>query len=314
MPANQREPHRVWRTRGLVNEPPHLHAPRRAHRPQPVDVVLDDEQAARRHQRGQQVVVLGQIRHAAHVLLERLREPHVLRDDLRCRLDVLARRFLLVRDAPARRAARARLLRDRERDARVERARDEGALAVARAPRHADAGRVDARGGGRLERVDDPADAPRPRRHRPGAVPAAVERVEFALAAAAGALLRGEVVVVEGDSGDAGRDGDAGVAVGDDGRVGRGARGGVRDGDGEGDGLAALLRGDGQGVGGERGSDGGGFGGLGAQLVGLEELADLLLAAGECRFGRDLSPVGEGEGVGQFGLLGWRISGWESAA
>lgn len=260
------------------------------------------------------MVVLGQIRHAAHVLLERLREPHVLRDDLRCRLDVLARRFLLVRDAPARRAARARLLRDRERDAVIERARDEGALAVARAPRHADAGRVDARGGGRLERVDDPADAPRPRRHRTGAVPAAVERVEFALVAAAGALLRGEVVVVEGDGGDAGRDGDAGVAVGDDGRVGRGARRGVRDGDGEGDGLAALLRGDGQGVGGERGSDGGGFGGLGAQLVGLEELADLLLAAGECRFGRDLSPVGEGEGVGQFGLLGWRISGWESAA
>lgn len=98
--ADEREAHGVGHAVGLVDEAAGAHGGRGRDGPQPVDVVLDDEEAARHGQRRQQVVVLGDAGRLGDVGVEARREPGVLADDLARRLDVGAGVVLRVADAP----------------------------------------------------------------------------------------------------------------------------------------------------------------------------------------------------------------------
>lgn len=126
-----RHAHGVLGAQALVHHARGHGAPVRADGAQVVDAgVLDDEERARRHQRHQHVVVVRQHRGVGRVLGEGRREPRVPVDDLR-RVFRLGAVLLDVRyDAPAPRSAAAAFLREDERDAVVEGAGDEGALAV----------------------------------------------------------------------------------------------------------------------------------------------------------------------------------------
>lgn len=163
------------------------------------------------------MVVLGHGRRRPGVRVEPRREPDVLAHDLPRRLDVRPGGLLRVADAPARGPARPGLLRQGQRDALDQRPGDERALAVARAARDAEPGRVDARGRvDLLERVREPVDAPGPGRQGTRRVRGAEEGVELALPTGGSRVLGGEGVVVEVDSSDVGGDGQRGAANGDD--------------------------------------------------------------------------------------------------
>ena len=167
MPADLLKPMQVRDTERLPHRVRSGHAPERAERAQPDVVrVLERDHRARRDERREEVVVEREHAQVVHEVGEVGREPDVLRHDLRRRLHDAARVLLELGQPPARVPARAGLLRDRERDARLERARHERALAVARAARHGDLARVDVCGRGLLERVDDPAHTPCPGGHR----------------------------------------------------------------------------------------------------------------------------------------------------
>lgn len=239
MPTHEREAHVRRDAQALIDQPPGLHAPRGADGAEPVDVVLEREEAAGGDEGGEHVVVLGHGVGLGRVGVEVLAEPDVLAHDLPRRLDVLALAVLVVRDAPARRPARPGLLRQRQRDAVRQRADDEGALAVARAPRRAEALGVDARlvGAELLEPVDHAVDPPGPGRQRAGGVRVAEERVERALPARAAGGLGGELVVVEADGADGTGDRQGRSADGDDGRAWGGA--GLLDGGADRHGLRA---------------------------------------------------------------------------
>lgn len=214
-------------------------------------------------------MVLGHRRRRTGVGIEARREPDVLADNLARRLDVRPGPLLRVADAPARRAAGAGLLRQGERDAPDQGAGDEGALAVARTARHAEAGGVDARGGvDLLEGVNKAVDTPGPGGQGARRVRGAEEGIELALAAGGGRVLGGEGVIAEVDSGDVGGDGQRGAANGDNsgwllsldfvsrpssgrgkGKPTEGAlSGGFAHGRGKADGIGADSDGHGQGV------------------------------------------------------------------
>lgn len=324
MSPHQREAHIVRHAVRLVDLPCGLHAARRRDRAQPVDVVLHDEQAARHDQGGKHVVVLGHRRRRAGVRVQAGREPDVLADNLARRLDVGPGPALRVADAPARGPARARLLRQRERDAAHQRAHDERALAVARAPRDAEARRVDARGGvDLLEGVDQPVDTPGPGRQGARRVRGAKEGVELALAAGRGRVLGGEGVIAEVDSSDVGGDGQRGAADGDnsgwclpfdlvseslpgrrEGALTEGALSSwLAHGRGKADGLGADSDGHGQGVTAERALDRVRGQRVVAELVLLHGLTDLLGAAVELSLGRDGGAALHLERVGQLGIV-----------
>jgi len=82
--------------------------------------------------------------------------------------------------APDRNAGRSRFHGHGQGDALIEDAGDERTLAEARAPRDGDGASVEDRAG-LLEDVDDPADAPRPRREETRGAAAARDIVECAL-------------------------------------------------------------------------------------------------------------------------------------
>jgi hypothetical protein len=99
-------------TQTLIDLAAGFHARSRAHWAEPVDVVLDDEEAARRDQGSEEMMVFGDGRGLARVGIELGREPCVLTNDLAGGLDVLALGLLGIADAPAGCASRAGLLRD----------------------------------------------------------------------------------------------------------------------------------------------------------------------------------------------------------
>lgn len=140
----------------------------------------------------------------------------------------------------------------------------------------------------------------------------AKKRKELARAVRRARLLRREVVVVESDRGDAGRDGDRRPADGDDGRERAVARG-LGDGRRVADGLAAHGDGDRQRVARERALDRVRGARVVAELVLLEHLADLLGAAVELGLGRDLAAGGAGEGVRQRGGADGRVARCDGA-
>ncbi|KAK4657616.1 LOW QUALITY PROTEIN: hypothetical protein QC762_0029880 [Podospora pseudocomata] len=122
-------------------------------------------------------------------------------------------------------------------------------LSVARAAGDTEAGRVNASLSlGELERVDNAGDTPGPCGERTGRVAGPVQVVELATAAGRAALLLGNVVVIEVDGGHASRDRErrAKGAKVDNGRVRTRPGRTVVDGDGEGNGLAALRDRDGK--------------------------------------------------------------------
>ena len=178
----------------------------RAWRAEPVVApVLEAQQGAGRDQARELVVVEGQQRGpVGGEVVEGRGEPHVLRDDLVRGLGGVALGEEGVGDAPAVGAAGAGFLREGEGDAGVEGPRDEGAFAVARTARHAEAVGVHlgCRRGG--DGVDDARDGPGVGHEGAGRGVAAVEVVEFADAARGGVVLLGDVGAAEGDEGDVG--------------------------------------------------------------------------------------------------------------
>lgn len=204
--------------------------------------ILHDIDGPRANQGGQHMVVKGQLVDVVHVAVEVWREPDILANNLLCVLDTIPVRVLPSLNTPAARTPRAGLLRKRERNPRLQRTGDESALAVARAARHSDAGRVDARLRlGQLQGVHDAGDTPRPGGQRTGTVRAPVQVVELTLSAARAVLLSRHAVVVEQDGRHARGDRDAGASgavVDDGGERPRPAR--LVDGDREGNGLSAI--------------------------------------------------------------------------
>lgn len=303
--ADEREAHVVGDAGALEGEAAGLHATGGRDGAEPVDVVLGDEQTTRGHEGGEQVVVGGDGVGRADVLVELGAEPHVLAHDLVRRLDILPFTLLRVGDAPAGGAAGAGLLGQRQGDALDEGADDEGALAVARAARRRETGRVDAGlvGAELLEAVDESVDAPGPGRQGAGRMRVAEERVEGA--GAAGVGLAGPGVVAEVDGADGGGDGERGAADGDDGGTGRRAAA-LADARADRGRLGAdgdLHR---EGTPGQCGLDLVGRRRVVAELILLQDLKDLGLAALPVGLRGDLAAVGEGERVGQLGVVdGW---------
>lgn len=292
-------PKRLQRSQRLIIFPRSTHASVRRNLAQPLEIgVFHDVETAGRNEGNEEVVVKGQLVDVVNVGVEGRREPDVFADDLLGVLHVVAVGILPGFKAPAASAAGAGFLGQGEGDARLERARHKGALAVAGTARYADAGRVDI--GlrlGEFQGVDDAGDAPGPGGEGTGGVRRTMEVVELALAARGAICLGGDVVVVEEDGGDARGDGDASAvgAVADDGREGARPRRLV-DGDGEGDGLAAGGGGDAEGTAGVAGGDSG-LGGEGAELVFFENSLDFGLTAGPIVAVGDLLASGESEGV-----------------
>ncbi len=217
-------------------------------------------QASGGDEAGQLVVVNGQCADGVVVSREGLeggREPGVFGDNLPGCLGGLVIVYEHVaRDAPAAVAARAGLLRDREGDTLLERARDHGPLPVARAACDGEARGVDSSLGRHLKRVNDEARGPSPGHEGAGRAIGPVEVVEEALAAADGsAVLLRDGAHVEREHGGAGGPGHAQCVEGDDGRHGPQSPAharchvGVADGHREGDGAVLPDRSHGAGAG-----------------------------------------------------------------
>lgn len=100
MPADQREAHVVGHAVRLVDEAAGLHGAGGGHGPEPVDVVLDDEEAAGHGQGGEQVVVFRDGGGLGDIGVEARGEPGVFADDFAGGLDVGACGVLGVADAP----------------------------------------------------------------------------------------------------------------------------------------------------------------------------------------------------------------------
>lgn len=224
-------------------------------------------------------------------------EPHVLADDLACRLDVLALGLLRVGNAPAGGATRAGFLRDAEGDAVDEGSGDHGTLAVPGASSHAEALGVDVVARRGLESVDDAVDSPGPGRQGTCAVAGAVEVVELSLSTAALSRLLSHVVVVERDGRDSIGNRNARSAIGDDGRnTGTGV---ALDGDREGNGLAALASRERESAARVRRGEGRWLWWEGSELLSLESGEHLLVLAVVVGLGLDVGAVEELERVGQ---------------
>lgn len=156
-----------WNTEGFPDGVGRAHAAEATQRTEPDEVgVLEGDHGAGRDESGERVVVEGEDLEGVHEVVEVGGEPDVLLHDLRRRLHDRALVLLEERQPPARVATRARLLGDGQRDAGLERASHERALAVTGASCDGNLLRVDPCGGSGLEHVDDATDAPDPGHHR----------------------------------------------------------------------------------------------------------------------------------------------------
>src|SRR5499427_5940247 len=151
--ADQRESHLVGNAKRLPDQMRRHRIVGGAHRPQPIDVVLDDQERTRRHQPFDHVMIEGKPRGGGVELVERRRKPYIFAGDLAQRLNVRPGVVLSVGNPPTGGPARAGLLRNGEGDAFVERAGNEGAFAVARAAGHPESLGIDAGGRCLFERI-----------------------------------------------------------------------------------------------------------------------------------------------------------------
>jgi len=177
-----------------------LHAPPYGFRPEPVYAsIVDHEEGARCDESSEHVMIEGKLGSGVNVLLERRRKPNVLLDDLSGSLSVDIPFIHRVGDAPAPCPSGARLLRNRERDARLESANHKCAFSVPRTPRYSKVLDVDAVPSGYLEGVNDATDTPSPRHHRRRGMIAPIKVVKLSFATTADTVLLRYFVVVECD-------------------------------------------------------------------------------------------------------------------
>lgn len=306
--ALESETHEGGFAPGLVDETAGVHATGGGDGAEPVDVVLHGKETAGDGEGSKHVVVDGHGAGGAGVGVEVLGEPHVLANDLAGSLDVLASALLLVRDTPAGSTTGTGLLGEAEGDTADESGGNHGALAVTGAARHTEALGVDTRRSSAhlLETIDETVDTPGPSGKGTGGVGAAKEVVEETAATGRTTGLGSEGIVAEADGGDGTGDRDGGATNTDDGGVGTSARG-LADRSREGNGLAADGDADSDAAAAHGGLDLVGGRGVGAELVLLEHLVDLLATALELGLGGDLGTGGIGERIGELGHVDGRV-------
>ena len=245
MVARASEAHVVWHTESLVDEATSLHTSSSRNGTEPINLVLDDQQATRSNHTSELMMVGSEGVGLGAEGVEPRGEPDVFADDLAGGLDVLPLGLLRVGDAPAGGTTRARLLGQTQSDTVNERGRDESTLSVARTSSHTNALGVDANARSGLKSIDDAVDTPCPGGESTCTVAGTVQVEELAFSTAVATLLLSNIVVVESDCRDIAWDWETGSTICDDGRE-RASSAGLLNGDREGNRLSSLSRGDGK--------------------------------------------------------------------
>lgn len=276
--------------------------------------ILGDVETSWSNEAGKEMVIDWEAVNLVDVGLESLGEPDVLSDNLGGGLDVGASGLLVVGQTPAGGSSGSGLLWDSQGNTLDESTGNDSTLAVTRATSNTNSLGVDVVAGGSLKSVDDTVNTPSPCGQSRGTVSAAVESVELSRATRATVLLSGNVVVVEGDGGNASWNWNGCSTVGNDSwNIASTVSGNA---DRKGDGLSALGDVDGESATRERASDGRWLWWEGSKLVALEELRDFGLTTFPVGLGCDLLTSEECEWIRESRVgnqVQVRSEGWASA-